>query len=249
VRLASFNLQNFGPSKVQRPEVVAELVETLRQYSFIAVQELTDSSGRAPLELLERLNADGDDYALALSERSGRQPTDQGYREQYGFYYDARRFTQLGAGALFDDQASGYFGREPYVAPFRSDLGLEFLAITLHTRPEHALSELEHVPEVIAWASQAFADIESIVVLGDLNASCAYASSAQLDALELRQAPYAWLVPDEADTTSGPSHCAYDRIIVTESLVAHATRWGIDANVSPRASDHLPVWVEVAVQR
>jgi endonuclease/exonuclease/phosphatase family metal-dependent hydrolase len=246
IRAATFNLQKLGRSKLELPEVTEELVEALRRYSFVAVQELSDATGQAPLELLERLNDGSGRYELALSERTGREPGDTNFREQYGFYYDRERVELLEAGRLYDDSAADCFVREPYVARFGAPRGLSFVAVTVHTRPDQTLSELAHLPEVLTWAGAQFPGERNFLVLGDFNAGCAYANAPQLEALELRQGGYTWLVPDDADTTVGATHCAYDRIVVSDALIGHVITWGVDTALAPGASDHYPVWVELS---
>ncbi|HEY6081515.1 MAG TPA: endonuclease/exonuclease/phosphatase family protein [Polyangiaceae bacterium] len=246
LRLATFNLQNFGRSKVELPGLMAELVDVLRRYPFVAVQELSDASEQAPRALLERLNAEGADYAVALSQRSGREPDDDSYREQYGFYYDRRSLSLVGDGRLYDDSAYDHFVREPYLAHFAARSGFDFVAITVHTRPVAALEELAHLTAVVEWAQSELPDARAFIILGDLNASCGYASSEELDRLALRHAPYRWLVPDDADTTTSASHCAYDRIIFGDTVDSSATgAWGIDTALDPAISDHFPVWAEL----
>jgi deoxyribonuclease-1/deoxyribonuclease-1-like protein len=250
VRVATFNVQKLGRSKLELPEVAAELVKALRRYPLVAVQELSDASEQAPFELLERLNDEGQRYEISLSERTGREPSDASFREQYAFYYDRERIELLGAGRLYDDSAHDSFVREPYVARFRARGGLTFVAITVHTQPDNTLSELARLPEVLTWASAQFPDERNLLLLGDLNASCDYAENDELDALELRQGGYTWLVPDDADTTAGASHCAYDRIIVNDALLGSVTgAWGVDSAIGDGVSDHLPVWVELGALR
>lgn len=225
---------------------MAELVDVLRRYPFIAVQELSDASEQAPHALLERLNGAGAHYDVSLSQRSGREPDDERYREQYAFYYDRRFFTPLGEGRLYDDSAYDHFVREPYLARFEARNGFDFVAITVHTQPAAALEELRQLTEVVAWGQAEFSGARAFILLGDLNASCLYASSEELDGLALRHAPYLWLVPDDADTTRSASRCAYDRIIVNDAASASSTgAWGIDVAADPVLSDHFPVWAEV----
>ncbi len=82
------------------------------------------------------------------------------------------------------------------------------------------------------------------IVLGDFNASCSYAKSAQLAQMKIRSAAFFWVVPDDADTTVSPNtSCAYDRIVITKALKERFSQWGI-ANwfTDNKISDHWPVW-------
>ena len=48
--------------------------------------------------------------------------------------------------------------------------------------------------------------------MGDFNAGCSYVTPSQWPSIRLRTIPtFQWLIPDTADTTVTPTHCAYDR--------------------------------------
>jgi endonuclease/exonuclease/phosphatase family metal-dependent hydrolase len=248
LRLATFNIKDFGPTKLGKPEVMSELAAIVRSYPLVAVQELSDVNQVVPYAFLSELNATGREYEMLLSPRSGQQPDDRTYQEQYAFYYDATELEPLSSGALFDDSVSDWFVREPFLARFRAVRGgLSFVAITFHGQPDNAVGEMSHLHEVLLSAAQAFPDEDDFILLGDLNADCAYASPAELDTLPLRDNGYVWLVPDDADTNVAASRCAYDRIIVTDATATNLTgAWGVnDAFVDTAISDHWPVWAEL----
>jgi endonuclease/exonuclease/phosphatase family metal-dependent hydrolase len=247
-RLATFNIQNFGPTKLGRPLVLAELAAIVRRYPFVAVQELSDVNQNVPYGFLSAINSTGRAYAMLLSPRSGQQPDDRTYQEQYAFYYDTAELEPLSTGALFDDATNDWFVREPYLARFRALRGgFTFVAVTFHGQPDNAVGEMSHLHDVLLTAAQSFPDEDDFILLGDLNAGCAYASPAELDTLPLRDDAYLWLVPDTADTNLAASRCAYDRIIVTRATATNVTgAWGVDeAFVDTGISDHWPVWGEV----
>jgi hypothetical protein len=47
VKLAAFNLQIFGTSKADKPEVMEVLSKTIRNFDIVAVQEIRDASQTA----------------------------------------------------------------------------------------------------------------------------------------------------------------------------------------------------------
>ena len=253
IRIATFNIQNFGPTKLGRPEVMTELANIVRRYPFVAVQEISDVSQKVPFGFLDLINADGAGYEMLLSPRSGQEPDDKTYQEQYAFYYDASAIEPLSPGQLYDDSAQDYFVREPYVAQFEViDGGFTFVAITVHTQPDNTVAEIGHLEDVVAWAQDQYPSEDDFIILGDLNAGCSYASPAELDLLGLRSSDHVWLVPDTADTNLAMSACAYDRIIVTSTTQTnYYGEWGVDSSfTNTMVSDHWPVWAEFwAVER
>lgn len=247
IRIATFNIQNFGPTKLGRPEVMAELVEIVRGYPFVAVQEISDVNQKVPFGFLDMINAEGATYEMLLGPRSGREADDKTYQEQYAFYYDAAVISAQSEGQLYDDSANDFFVREPYVARFEVlDGGFTFVAITVHTQPDGAVAEIGRLEDVVDWAKDEFPDEDDFIVLGDLNAGCSYASPNELDALGLRSSDYVWIVPDDADTNLAMSMCPYDRIIVTAATgTNYASAWAVDASfTNTMLSDHWPVWAE-----
>jgi endonuclease/exonuclease/phosphatase family metal-dependent hydrolase len=186
VRLATVNIQVLGPTKAAKPEVMVTLAAVIRRYDLVAVQEIKDISGRAPPALLEACNADGPEYALALSERTGREPDDRQSQEQYAYYYRRDRLEPVGEGVLYDDSAVEHFQREPFLQQFRV-VGTErtFVMLNVHTRPRAAVSEIAAMEHVFAWAKTRYGANATVIAVGDFHAGCGYASEEELDALPI----------------------------------------------------------------
>jgi endonuclease/exonuclease/phosphatase family metal-dependent hydrolase len=250
LRLATFNIQVFGPAKASRPEVLAVLATIIRQYDLVAVQEIRDVSGQAPRRLLDAINANGaaPRYALALSERTGRQPDDRRSQEQYAYYYRADRLRVRDEGTLYDDEPHDHFQREPYLNRFEIvGTGVTFVVINVHTRPRSALREIAAMEHVFTWAKTFYADERVFIAVGDFNAGCGYASEDDLEALPIHGEAYDWVVPHSADTNLADTVCPYDRIVIAapegNTIVDD---WGVDRAFEDRTiSDHWPVWVEL----
>ena len=253
LRLATFNIQVLGPTKAGKPEVLTTLARVIRQYDLVAIQEIKDRSGKAPLRLLEAVNAPGAPrYALALSERTGRQPDDRRSQEQYAYLYRTDRLRVVGEGTLYDDEPHDHFQREPYLSRF-AVVGSDatFVLINVHTRPRAAVSEIGAIEHVFTWAREHFAGEEVFIALGDFNAGCGYASEEDLDALPVHGDAYDWVVPHSADTNLAESQCPYDRIVIAAPQGTDlADEWGVDEAFHDRAvSDHWPVWVNLRFAR
>lgn len=248
LRLATFNIQVLGPTKAAKPEVMATLGSIIRRYDLVAVQEIKDVSGQAPLRLLEASNAEGADYALALSERTGREPDDRHSQEQYAYYYRRDRLEPVGEGALYDDSGADHFQREPFLQEFRvRGTDRTFVMINVHTRPRAAVSEIAAMEHVFGWAKARHGAHAIIIAVGDFNAGCGYASEEELDALPIHGEAYDWVVPHSADTNLADSECPYDRIVVAAPQGTDLVDdWGVDRAFDDRnVSDHWPVWANL----
>lgn len=248
IKIATFNIQNFGPKKAADRPALAVLAGIIRKYDVVAVQEISDVSGKAPKALLTAINyGSGDDYEMALSPRTGLQTDDRSSREQYAFYYNTRTIRKTALGRLYPDDTSDLFQREPWVASFSARAGgFTFVLITVHTDPDKAVPEIAALAKVLTWACGKYARRHAYIALGDFNAGCDYTSPTELATLR-QTLPYVWIVPDSADTNLSPTlACPYDRIVADERSPARFTgNWGIDEAFTDKAiSDHWPVWAE-----
>ena len=234
-----------------KPKVVATILDVLRRYDVVAIQELKDASGETPRRLLALLDASRGPsdapFAALVSPRTGLATDDRSSQEQYAFFYDTSVLEPLDEGRLYDDRDDS-FQREPWMARFRVKApgtgGFTFVLIDIHTRPESAVDEIRALADVTTWATRQYPDEDDFIVLGDFNASCDYASRQELDALALRGPSFVWIVPDDADTTVKSTRCAYDRLVLGEAAASQWNgEWGIFVeSIDATVSDHFPVW-------
>ncbi|MDP7372957.1 MAG: endonuclease/exonuclease/phosphatase family protein [Candidatus Poseidoniaceae archaeon] len=253
-RIATFNIKVFGKTKMGKPDVVTQLVDTVLQYDLVAIQEIKDIDETVPYNFLAELNnASGNFWNMSLSVRSGTQADDQSSQEQYAYYYNHSVFREIGEGELYNDSANDYFQREPYRAQFEllnasgNSSGFDFTLFTIHTKPASALAEIDALHEVIQSYQENDTTETDVILLGDLNADCSYATAQELWESPLRQPQYNWLVNDIADTTVSSTDCAYDRIITLDDLNGRLVgSWGIDTSITNTSvSDHYPVWFDL----
>jgi endonuclease/exonuclease/phosphatase family metal-dependent hydrolase len=194
LRVATFNIQIFGKTKANKPEIMVELAAIIRKYDVVAVQEIKDKDGVVPQKFLQAINANGVEYAFVISERGGQQVDDQGSQEQYAYFYNTKTVKVLDAGGLFNDSAADHFQREPYIARFGSIKGaLTFVLITIHTKPEEAVNEIKALHHVVELAQQAYAGEDDFMVLGDFNAGCDYTAPEDFNGHPIAE-DYKWCI-------------------------------------------------------
>ena len=228
------------------------LAGIVRKYDIVAVQEIKDRKGEVPGLFLQAINDGGNAYEVLVSERTGKQEDDKHFVEQYAYYYRISTITVLDKGILYDDSQSDHFQREPFVARFGNKSGnFTFVMINIHTSPASAVAEIGALAEVVEWARQRYAGEDDFIVLGDFNAGCGYASTEDMQKLDLSGSEYVWIVPHDADTNLAKSKCAYDRIVMdVAGNEDYAEKWGVDrAFDDTGVSDHWPVWAEFHVDR
>jgi deoxyribonuclease-1-like protein len=267
IKIASFNIQIFGKTKANKPDVMYIITDIIQQYDLVAIQEIRDKSGTAIEKLMTSLNQNDDIYAIEISPRLGRSSS----KEEYAFLYrmDSIEFIDS---YTFDDDNDGNgindiddsnhdddFEREPFIGFFKSkNSNFDFLIINNHIKPDDAEIEISMLPEVIENAIDVF-DEPDVILLGDLNADGSYYTEEDLDSI-FPDDGYESIISDAWDTTIAKSDNTYDRIILTDYMLEDFTsasgvhrfdlEYSFTDELTPKkVSDHYPVWAEFYVER
>lgn len=250
IDIATFNLLAFGPAKMRKSDVVGILEKIVRSFDIMAVQEIRDETGTALPQLLNDVNSAGAKYEDVVSERLGRSVS----KEQYAFIYDARKVACTTSFTYKDK--SDVFEREPFIAAFRVG-EFDFVLVNIHTKPLDAKKEINALDAVVRSLEQHFPGEKDIIVLGDFNASCGYFKPNSANTA-LQDARYYWIVPDNTDTTSKATNCAYDRIVIIKDGASedYTGKWGVfrfdqlyNLAQPEKVSDHFPVWAKFFTHR
>lgn len=257
LRIAAFNIQTFGETKMSNDTLSDYIVQILNRYDIVLVQEVRDSHLTAVGKLLDRLNQDDPNaYQYVVSEPLGRSS----YKERYLFLFRPDQVSVLDS-YQYDDGCepcgNDTFSREPAIIKF-SSLSTEvkeFAIVPLHAAPLDAVAEIDSLYDVYLDVRQKW-DLEDIMLMGDFNAGCSYVPSSHWSSIRLRTSPaFQWLIPDTADTTVTSTHCPYDRIVVAGTLLQQAivpdsagpfdfqAAYGLSTQIARAISDHYPVEV------
>ncbi len=250
VYIASFNIQVFGESKLSKPDVVEILVQLVRQFDIVAIQEVRAQSDEILPRFLAAINANGARYQYLIGPRLGRTNS----TEQYAFIYDSSRIEADPASVGTIADPNDLLHREPFVARFRPrtnnpDRAFTFWLVDMHTDPDEVKQEVDVLADVFQLMKGARPDEDDVILLGDLNAS-----EKQLG--RLGQLPgIGWVVSGVPTNTQKSK--TYDNLIYDTSATREYTgRWGVvdiesifgvSRDQALRVSDHLPVWAEFDV--
>jgi len=249
LRMSAFNVQVFGRSKADKPEVMSELVRIFSRFDALFMQEIRDSSGESPLALLDQLNEGAPGlYALELSPRLGRTIS----KEQYGFYYRSDKLRVISS-SVPEDPAD-VFEREPFVLNLEHiPSGQRFWVLGTHLDPDAVPTEIAELERVYSELRAESPAAEPWIVWGDMNADCAYLTDNERPQTALlTSATLSSLINDEEDTTTTSTHCAYDRLFVSEALSGlvdesgvynYEQELGLTGELTRAVSDHYPVWL------
>jgi len=250
VKLAAFNVQIFGVSKMGKPEVVATLVDILGRYDIVLIQEIRDASETAIHELLSQLNAKHNGaYELLLAPRAGRTSS----KEQYAFIYKSEAMTVLSSYTYDDgiEPDADTFEREPFVV-YADIKGLTVNLIPIHTKPDDAVAEISALVAVYDDARTRSTDDDAIL-MGDFNADCSYVSASDWNNIALKtDQRFEWLIDLSVDTTVKTTDCTYNHFVITDTLQTKvqtgsakvfdfAAAYGMTTDKADDVSDHYPI--------
>ncbi|NXV69769.1 DNSL2 protein, partial [Molothrus ater] len=255
LRISAFNIQSFGDTKMSNKEVAEIIINVLRRYDVVLVQEVRDSDLSAVTQLMEQLNsASTSQYDYEISGPLGRE----NYKEMYLFIYRTDVVSVVDTYQYEDPQ--DVFSREPFIlrVSVPSTKVKEFVLVPLHSAPHDAVAEIDALYDVYLAIINKWGT-DNMMFLGDFNADCSYVQPGDWPSIRLRTSDiFKWLIPDSADTTVGKSDCAYDRIVVCGSKLKRSVlsnsagiynfqrAFHLDQEEALAVSDHYPVEVKLA---
>jgi deoxyribonuclease-1/deoxyribonuclease-1-like protein len=230
--IANWNLQVFGKSKAAKPEIMDFYEQTLEEknYDIIIIQEIRDKSGDAFKQFCSMF----EEYNCEISSRAGQTTS----KEQYGIL--SKKGIEVNLRDYNRDEYMTQFNRPPVALDFVVS-NYSFTAVTIHTDPDVVPEEMEHLENIVMNYE---ASKGNVVVLGDLNADCAYYNND----IETHFDSWNWLIKDSEDTTLSKNDCSYDRIILNDDMRDEYINHGIFRDgINKTHSDHYLVWGEFRV--
>lgn len=247
IRVASFNIQVFGESKIAKPDVMGVITRVVRNFDVVAIQEVRAKSPAILPQFVDLLNAEGARFDYVIGPRLGRTVS----KEQYAFVFNTDR-VEIDRSAMYTvDDPDDVLHREPLVACFRArgpapEEAFTFTLINIHTDPDETDTELNALDDVFRAVQNDGRREDDIILLGDLNVDDRHLG-------ELGQVAY--IRPTFAGVTSNTRGTKlYDNIVFdTRATTEFTGRCGVynlmqEFNLSVdqalTVSDHLPIWAE-----
>lgn len=260
MKIASFNVQRFGQSKVSNPDVLSTLVKIVSRYDIILILEVVDVSGASVRLFLNELNrvCTTHHYTIQISARLGRSR----YKEQFLFLYRDDVVTLIDSYQYEDNQVNDVdaFAREPYILHFRPHNAVlkDIVLIPVHTTPGDSEKEMDELYDVFMVVKDKW-KTDNIMILGDFNADGAYVTKRGMKEIRIRSdRNFHWLIGDDVDTTAKTTNDhTYDRIVVygddmLAAIVPNSAKpfnfheeYRMTEEKALDVSDHYPVEVEI----
>jgi endonuclease/exonuclease/phosphatase family metal-dependent hydrolase len=245
ISICSFNIQVFGTSKMQKSDVVQSLVQIVRQFDLVAIQEVRSKDDNLIPSFVQMINSDGHRYHYAIGPRLGRTVS----TEQYVFVFNTDRIEIDPNSILTMDDPTDLLHRPPLLARFRARTmdpayGFTFWMINAHTDPDEVKSEVDALADAFTSVQQRGWGEDDVILLGDLNAS-----ETQLG--RLGQLPgIRYVISGVPTNTRGTK--TYDNILFDGRKTVEFTgqagvlnmqqMFGISEEQALKISDHQPVW-------
>ncbi len=247
IKIASFNIQVFGESKLAKPQVIKVLAEVVRRFDVVAIQEVRAAQQDVLPRFVEQINAAGAHYDFVIGPRLGRTSS----QEQYAFIYD-RASLQLDPQSVYTvDDPDDRLHREPLVAGFSvrgppSSQSFTFTLINIHTDPDEVPAELAALDDVFRAVRNDGRREDDVILLGDLNADESHLG-------ELGSLPHVmYTIAGKPSNTRGTK--LYDNILFDRQATTEFTgrsgvfdllrEFHLTLAEALEISDHLPIWAE-----
>jgi deoxyribonuclease-1-like protein len=246
IRIASYNIQVFGTSKMGKPQVMDILANVVRRFDVVAIQEVRSADQTILPRFVDLINAEGAKYDYVIGPRLGRTSS----KEQYAFVYDTNRI-ELDQGSVYTvDDPQDLLHREPLVARFRvrgppPDKAFAFELVNIHTDPDETDTELDDLADVFVAVQRAGTE-DDVILLGDLNVD-------EYHLGRLGQLPgIAHAI--SGTTTNTRRDKMYDNVVFDSRATAEftgrsgvldlMTEFGLTEHQALEVSDYFPVWAE-----
>lgn len=250
IRIASFNIQAFGPHKASQPHIMNVIAQTVRRFDILAVQEIRSKDQSLIPALVGLINSTGAKYDFLLGPRLG----DTSSKEQYAYLFNTETIDADPKATYTVGDPHHRMHREPFVALFRahgpdSREAFTFKLVNVHVDPDFVEEELNALDDVYRAVLNDGDEEDDVILIGDFNTS-------ERNAYELGTVPYmATALIDTNTNILGTK--AYDNLFFqAQNTVEYIGKSGVldmlryfnmTTETVKDVSDHLPVWADFSI--
>jgi len=250
IKIATFNIQVFGLSKLQKAKAMQVLTNVVRRFDVVAIQEVRSTDDSILPTFVKLINAAGARYDFVIGPRLGRTNS----KEQYAIVFDTARIEVDRSSVYTPPDPQDLLHREPMVARFRvrgvpANRAFTFNLVDIHTDPDETKSELNALADVFVGVQHNGSGEDDVILLGDLNVDENHLG-------RLGQVPNITHAVTKV-TTNTRRNKMYDNIVFSRlATTEYVGRWGVLDLMSTfqmteaealEVSDHCPAWAEFSV--
>jgi endonuclease/exonuclease/phosphatase family metal-dependent hydrolase len=249
IKIASFNIQVLGRSKLAQASVMDVLSDVVRRFDVVAIQEVRASTDDVLPRFVQKINSGGRRYDYVIGPRLGRTTS----KEQYAIVFDTDTLETDRSAMYTVSDPRDLLHREPLVACFRvrgppPNEAFTFTLVNIHTDPDEVSQEVAALAQVYQAVRNDGRGEDDIILLGDFNAN-------EHKLGPLAQVPnIAWAIaglPTNTRRTETYDNILFSRVATSEftglsGVVDLMRDYQLSIDAALEVSDHLPVWAEFA---
>jgi hypothetical protein len=243
--MGSFSIQDFGVAKLNNPAVAEILVDVVRRFDILAVQELCcEDQGLIP-RFVEMVNADGSRYKFLAGPRQGYTLN----KEQYVYLYDSEKMELIGQPYIAPVPA-GEVECAPLVAQFRclnvpSERAFTFKLINVRVNPAEVVTATPTLANIIAGIEQYDSGEDDLILIGNVGSPPRYFQNVSMFPNQFAAIADQWATNTRQDLNL--DNIVFDGAKTNEFLARSGVlnllqEYDLSYPQALQVSDHLPVW-------
>jgi len=250
LRIATFNIQVFGKSKLAKAPVMDVLARVVRRFDVVAIQEVRSKDQTVVPRFVDLINQDGSRFDFAIGPRLGRTSS----KEQYAYIFNTDTVEIDRDWIYTADDRDDLLHREPLVAAFRArapkaDAAFTFTLINIHTDPDETDQELDALDDVFTQVQHDGSGEDDVILLGDLNVD-------EYHLGQLGRLPGIMHIIAGVPTNTRGNHTYDNMLFDRRATVEYSGSAGVLNLMSEfnltleqalKVSDHMPVWAEFSI--
>lgn len=256
IKIASWNIQNFGQSKANNQEIMTDIAYQIKKYDIVAIQEVSNINEKIDYACERNVNAyNSENYNLiekslttALNNASYKIViSPQVFDERYMYVYNSDKIKlensyiykdgNVGELCGLNNSNNGLMLREPFIGKF--SIGKRNITLmNVHTSPTNNMNELNGLKIFY----DELREKENVVLLGDFNFACDYYPDYDMFMNDVH------IFSDISDSTvSTNTKCQYDQMFYKGTFVRSIIGHDVDKTINIKDSDHYPIWAELLI--
>lgn len=249
IRIATLPLSTLSPSTLGVPQMMDVLVDFMRRFDMIAVQNLRTVDDSTLPTFVSMVNAQGARYAYLLGPPVGRSSSPA----QYAFLFDSDRL-EVDMGSVYTVPVPPeLMDRQPLVARFRVrkvpvEHAFTFTLVNVQVQADRMAVELNTLADVFLSVQRNGSGEDDVILLGDLGNSSTLGRIGEF--------------PNITATIQGPStdrrqesstfNLLYDAGATVEStgrsgVLNLMSLYGLSREQAEFVSPQKPIWAEFSV--
>jgi len=246
IRIATFNLNAFGESKLQKSAVVESIAMLIRKFDVVAVQHIQSRQQNILPELIDKVNISDRRYEYCIGPRVGPE----GNQQQFAFIFDSDRIETDRQMLYTVEDPQQMLTFEPLVGWFRAKTvraseAFTFSLVNIRIDPLQEARERQALPDLLRSVRQDGRLEDDVILAGDFGCS-----EKELGALRRSGVVFAL----EGTPTTVTGEAMLDNIIVparaTDEFTGRAgvvdflRQNNLSIDQAFQISTHMPVWAE-----